>query len=224
MFFGKKIQESLLKAMDELFRQAREDQTRQLKELQEQCTLHTEEASQQQQTVLESLTAQLDSQKDQIQEISKRVRRQSESFEDLLEELQTREKEETALEQQLKEKARREESLVALAVCCREQMDLVRHLMEQNTTPDPQGQKAWQEQLAMMDRQVQTAMQACGMEETGCAGDPVDYRLCDVLEAIDTQDPERNGTIATVFRKGRLYCGQVITKAQVAAYRHPQEL
>lgn len=221
MFFTKKTQESLLEEIRNLFQTAFLPQLQERWEPEHQTSLRVEETLTRQQQLLESLTARLDSQEEQIRENGKRIRRQSDSFEDLLETLQDRENQETALESLLKEKKQKEQALIALAGCCRDQMDLFRQLLARDTGLGLQRQKAWQEQLDMMEGPVQAAMRACGMEETGCVGDPADYHLCEILEPIDTQDRQLDGTIARVYRKGRLYCGQVITKAQVAVYRCP---
>ena len=50
-------------------------------------------------------------------------------------------------------------------------------------------------------------------------GELVDYRLHEVLQAVDPELREQEGTVAKVYSQGMLYQGTVIQKARVAAYR-----
>ena len=117
----------------------------------------------------------------------------------------------SALEEQLQESREREEALLALACCAREQLELVtQRLMED---------ASWREQCRMLEQEAEKYLRDADMRETGKAGEPVDYELHQVLDAVDTDKEELAGTVARVYRRGRIYRGKVIRKAQVAAYR-----
>ena len=57
------------------------------------------------------------------------------------------------------------------------------------------------------------------IEQTGLAGELVDYRIHEVLQAVGPDTKEQEGTVAKVYSQGMLYQGAVIRKARVAAYR-----
>lgn len=229
MFFRNKKNEDELKELLVLSHKETEDIKKQLFEFQEQWTQekqeqhqNTEEITRQQQAQLEAidkLTAQLSSLDENIKGSEKQIRRQSRSFEDLLEEIQDQRKEKELLENLLKEKAQREKALLSLVDCCRGQMELFCEQLQKTACQDEKTRLAWEQQLQMMNSEIKRLMQQCGMEEVGEPDTLVNYDYCEVLEAIDTEDENQVGKIAKVYRQGRLYCGQVIAKAQVAAYR-----
>lgn len=157
------------------------------------------------------LAAVLEENRQAAQEEAKVLRRQSESVEDLLDFMQEEAEKKSALEEQLQESREREEALLALACCAREQLELVtQRLMED---------ASWREQCRMLEQEAEKYLRDADMRETGKAGEPVDYELHQVLDAVDTDKEELAGTVARVYRRGRIYRGKVIRKAQVAAYR-----
>lgn len=147
------------------------------------------------------------------------IRRQSESFEDLLEELQEEQAGKRATERLLKEYEQREQQLLALAGSQREQMELLERQMRKDTSQSAEKRSAWDKQFDVMNREAQKFMRACGMEEVGMAGEPLDYDLHEVLALVDTEDGRQDGTVAEVFCRGRFYRGHLLKKAQVAVYR-----
>ncbi len=77
----------------------------------------------------------------------------------------------------------------------------------------------WHQQLLLVERGVQEQMHACEfavVADTGCA---VNYELHEVIEVLDTEDVQRDRTVAVVYNPGYLYQGKVRKKAKVAAYR-----
>lgn len=147
------------------------------------------------------------------------IRRQSESFEDLLEELQEEQAGKRATERLLKEYEQREQQLLALAGSQREQMELLERQIRKDTSQSAEKRSAWDKQFDVMNREAQKFMRACGMEEVGMAGEPLDYDLHEVLALVDTEDGRQDGTVAEVFCRGRFYRGHLLKKAQVAVYR-----
>lgn len=147
------------------------------------------------------------------------IRRQSESFEDLLEELQEEQAGKRATERLLKEYEQREQQLLALTGSQREQMELLERQIRKDTSQSAEKRSAWDKQFDVMNREAQKFMRACGMEEVGMAGEPLDYDLHEVLALVDTEDGRQDGTVAEVFCRGRFYRGHLLKKAQVAVYR-----
>lgn len=77
---------------------------------------------------------------------------------------------------------------------------------------------AWHQQLLLVEKVVQEKMVFSGItaiDRTDCV---VNYELHEVIELIDTEDMNRDRTVAVVYRPGYLYRGEVRKKAQVAAY------
>lgn len=67
-----------------------------------------------------------------------------------------------------------------------------------------------------------TESRLCAIENTGASGEPVDYRLHEVLQAVEPETAGQEGTIAEVYSQGMLYQGTVIRKARVSAYRRKE--
>ena len=229
MFFRNKQKEDERKEMLAISQKGTEDVKKQLLQFQEQWTSEkqeqhqiTEEITRRQQEQLEAiekLTTQLNSLDETIKGSEKQIRRQSRSFEDLLEEIQDQQKEKELLEQLLKEKEQQEKALLSLIDCCRGHTELFQQQLQKTVFQDEENRQAWQQQLQMMDSEIKKLMQQCGMEEVGAPEELVNYDYCEVLEAIETENENQVGRIAKVYHQGRLYCGKVIAKAQVAAYR-----
>ena len=138
--------------------------------------------------------------KEQLEKNHKAVRGLSDSVEDFLDSMQEEEERQRQLHQQ--------------------QMEL----FEQWITGQPQetgeaARKAWQQQYAMLKGKIQTESMLCAIELTGVSGEPVDYRLHEVLQAVEPASREQEGKIDRVYSQGMLYHGTVIRKARVTAYR-----
>ena len=81
------------------------------------------------------------------------------------------------------------------------------------------GKEAWQQQLSMLKGKIAAESRLCAIEMTGSAGEMVDYRLHEVLQADEPETREQEGTIAKVHSQGMIYQGTVVRKARVTAYR-----
>lgn len=140
--------------------------------------------------------------------------RQSDSLENLLDELDElgeNSRQESILAQELKEERKREKALLDLACFCREQMDLTSRYLKK--------EPGWADQCRMMEQEAERYLRAANLQETGRKGETVDYDIHEVLKAVATPEKELAGTVAEVYRRGRIWQGQVISRAQVAAYR-----
>lgn len=167
----------------------------------------------------ETISARLDRLEERQQAGEKQLRRQSESFEDVLEELQEREQEQKYFQTQLGEYVRREQELLALADCCRGHFQLLKQRILADPGLNETQKTAWERQLQMMEQEATSIMRRCGMEEVGLPGEAVDYETCEVLDIKECTDETQAGTIAQVYRPGRIYQGRLLVKAQVSAYR-----
>ena len=59
----------------------------------------------------------------------------------------------------------------------------------------------------------------CAIEETGTEGEHVDYRIHEVIRALDAEEEGTAGTVAKVHSRGMVYEGRVVAKAKVEAYK-----
>ena len=78
--------------------------------------------------------------------------------------------------------------------------------------------------MELLDRNTENQTRLCGISPVeGEAGKTVDYAVHEVVEVIETQESQKDKTVATVYRPGYVYQGNVRKKAQVAAYRCKEE-
>lgn len=148
-----------------------------------------------------------------MQKSQKDFKRLSQTVEDFLEELQ--EEQDRAHEEIKcqKETSEREAKLLALVQLYQEQMEL----LEQWVYKD--GSASWRQQYDMLKGRIEAEKSVCAIESVGAAGEYVDYRLHEVVEAVGADTDGQEGTVAQVYRTGMLYHGQVLKKAQVQAYK-----
>ena len=220
MFWKKKnSQEETLTKLEEFLRESRErmedsrrkqedEWMRQRRELQNwmegaQRSLETEEKCRTD-SVLDEIGKKLP-------EWEKTLQRQTDSIEDFLDVCDERREQESLMEQELREERKREEALVDLVCFCREKMDLI----AKNLDGDP----AWAGQNRMIEQEAQRYLRAAQIRETGVCGEAVDYEIHQVLSAVETSRKELAGTVAEVYKRGRIWQGKVVRKAQVAADR-----
>lgn len=152
-------------------------------------------------------------------ELLKMQKRQSMTVEDFLDELQERSKEREELQRYIKEGDEREKRLLALICCGREQLCLIQKAVLEEHREDPDRAEAWREQFRLMGEEAGGKMRACALEETGRAGESVDFDVHEVLNVVDTEDENLAHRVAEVFAPGCVYHGMIIKKARVAAYR-----
>ena len=157
---------------------------------------------------------------DQIEKNHKAVRGLSDSVEDFLDSMQEEEKGQRQPQQMLEDAGKREQKLLELVQLYQQQMELFEQwITGQNREAGETAREAWQQQYAMLKGRIQTESTLCAIELTGVSGEPVDYRLHEVLQAVEPDSREQEGKIDKVYSQGMLYHGTVIRKARVTAYR-----
>lgn len=150
----------------------------------------------------------------------KAVRNLSDAVEDFLDSLQEEDGQQRQSRQELLNTQKREQGLLDLVGLYQQQMELVeRWIAGQERENSENAQEAWGQQYAMLKGKIVTESRLCAIENTGAAGEPVDYRLHEVLQAVEPETKEQEGTIAKVYSQGMLYQGTVVRKARVSAYR-----
>ena len=168
---------------------------------------------------LEQVSHQMDSLEQRYAESEKVIRRQSDSFEDLLDEIQNQNEEHSRQNLRQKEAAQKEQAFLALINCIRDQMFLLEQKMAEDDSLSEEKKAAWRQQFLIMNQEAARLMAPCGLMETGSQGDPIDYDPHNILNAIETQDEAMANTVASVYSRGLFYNGQMIKKADVAAYK-----
>ena len=141
----------------------------------------------------------------------KTLQLQTDSVEDLLDTMDSQSRGEMELEQQLSEYKKKEKTLLELICLSRDQLWMVGQRLL--------GDQAWEDQFRMMNQETEGALRNADLRETGYRGQQVDYELHQVLKAVETDEKEKGNTVAQVYRRGWIYQGKVIRKAQVAVYR-----
>lgn len=147
-----------------------------------------------------------------LDKLQRLVQEQGMSIEDLLEEWSERTVLEDELRTQLREGEEEEQHLLQLFEAYQEQFHNLQRFARGRD-------EAWTAQIAMMERRLEHYRQACGISLVGECGTEVDYDLHEVIEAIETAQPDQDRKIADVYRGGYLYKGKIKRKAQVAAYK-----
>ncbi len=200
-----------------------EDLTASLSELKSESELR-HRAQEEQMAALDALRQELAACREQImrsgQDTERQLKRHSEAVEDMLEERQTLDTALEGYEQRLKEDREREEKLLKLLCRYQEEFCLMEdklHHVEQQYASD------WLEQMAVFRKSLVNELYQCAMEETGKPGETVDYRLHEILDTADAEDMALDGTVAYCYRRGCVYRGKVIAKAQVKVYRRKTE-
>lgn len=179
-----------------------------------------EEASKEQEETRRELGRELAACREQIdlsgKDVERQLKRHSEAIEDLLDERKTQDTVIERYEHQVREGGEREDRLLSLLCRYQEELALIE---EKLRSMDRQHAEDWSDQLALFKKSLEGELRRCSIEETGKPGEPVDYRYHEILDAADTEEAERDGTVAYCYRPGCVYRGKVITKAQVRAYR-----
>ena len=156
---------------------------------------------------------------DQIEKNHKAVRGLSDSVEDFLDSMQEEEKGQRQPQQMLEDAGKREQKLLELVQLYQQQMELFEQwITGQNREAGETAREAWQQQYAMLKGRIQTESTLCAIELTGVSGEPVDYRLHEILQAAEPETKEQEGTVAKVYSQGMVYRGAVVKKARVCAY------
>ena len=157
---------------------------------------------------------------DMMEKNQKAVRGLSDTVEDFLDTLQEENAERERLGQEYAKAKEREQGLLRLLELYQEQTELFEQwLSAQNQENSEAALEAWKQQQVILKGKLAAESRLCAIERTGLAGELVDYRIHEVLQAVGPDTKEQEGTVAKVYSQGMLYQGTVIRKARVAAYR-----
>ena len=157
---------------------------------------------------------------DMMEKNQKAVRGLSDTVEDFLDTLQEENAERERLGQEYAKAKEREQGLLRLLELYQEQTELFEQwLSAQNQENSDAALEAWKQQQVILKGKLAAESRLCAIERTGLAGELVDYRIHEVLQAVGPDTKEQEGTVAKVYSQGMLYHGTVIRKARVAAYR-----
>ena len=157
---------------------------------------------------------------DMMEKNQKAVRGLSDTVEDFLDTLQAENAERERLGQEYAKAKEREQGLLRLLELYQEQTELFEQwLSAQNQENSDAALEAWKQQQVILKGKLAAESRLCAIERTGLAGELVDYRIHEVLQAVGPDTKEQEGTVAKVYSQGMLYQGAVIRKARVAAYR-----
>lgn len=165
------------------------------------------------------IVQQLGTLEERMNELQKLQKRQVQSVEDFLEEEQERTDRGEALRQRVQEAGEREEHLLALVGCFQEQLHLLHQQIVMEFQENDSKASAWEKQFEIAEDCLKRRMRSCALEEVGHEMEVLDFDYHEVLKVIDTVDDGIESRVAEVFNPGYIYCGKVIKKAQVAAYR-----
>lgn len=155
-----------------------------------------------------------------IEKNQKAIRSLVDTVEDFLDTLQEADESQRELRQIQESAGKREQSLLELVGLYQQQMELFEQwIARQEHEMGDAGKEAWQQQLSMLEGKITAQSRFCAIEMTGFAGEAVDYRLHEVLQAAEPEREEQRGTVAKVHSQGMIYQGTVIRKARVTAYR-----
>lgn len=157
---------------------------------------------------------------DELEKNQKAVRGLSGTVEDFLDTLQDEDEKYQYLQQEYAEAKERERSLLGLLGLYQEQTELFEQWIAAQTQESSEAAlEAWRQQQVILKGKIAAESRLCAIESTGLPGELVDYRIHEVLQAIEPATKEQEGTVAKVYSHGMLYQGTVIRKARVAAYR-----
>jgi len=157
---------------------------------------------------------------DMMEKNQKAVRGLSDTVEDFLDTLQEENAERERLGKEYAKAKEREQGLLRLLELYQEQTELFEQwLSAQNQENSDAALEAWKQQQVILKGKLAAESRLCAIERTGLAGELVDYRIHEVLQAVGPDTKEQEGTVAKVYSQGMLYQGAVIRKARVAAYR-----
>lgn len=180
----------------------------------------TEAFRRQSQELAEQQTRQAQRLDDMMDKNQKAVRGLSSTVEDFLDTLQDENEKHQDLQQEYAKAKEREQSLLGLLELYQEQAELFEQwVAAQNQGSSEAALEAWRQQQVILKGKIAAESRLCVIESTGLAGELVDYRIHEVLQALEPETREQEGTVAKVYSHGMLYQGSVIRKARVAAYR-----
>ncbi len=167
----------------------------------------------------ESAESRLEFLTEEISGMKKQMKRQSEAVEDLMDEWQEKETAAEDYRRRLQEKQKREEMFLRLICDWQKQWAMLEERVCREPMADVTKQEAWQKQFRLLKEQTAVQEKLCGIEEVGAEGERIDYRIHEIIRALETEKEDAGGTVARVHRRGLMYEGKIIAKAEVDAYK-----
>ena len=74
--------------------------------------------------------------------------------------------------------------------------------------------------MQLVERKLQRALAAAGLEEIDPADEPFDPNSMDALMTVDAESPDQDETVAAVFQKGYRFKGQLLRPARVQVRKY----
>ena len=87
--------------------------------------------------------------------------------------------------------------------------------------PEDGASEGWAEGLALVMRNIDSALQAEGVTRTDALGKPFEPWECEAVHYQET-DEAAEGTVVSVFREGFSHQGRVLRAAQVVVAKRPE--
>lgn len=155
-----------------------------------------------------------------MEKSQKMIRRLSDTMEDFLDTYQEENEALCQVQKQIEDIKRQEQKLLGLIGLYQEHIELVEEWIAEHMPAGSEGaQEAWRQQHQILKEKLVTEGRFCMIDSIGMPGEMVDYRLHEVIEAIEADKEEQGGKVAKIFRQGMIYQGKVIKKARVQAYK-----
>ena len=159
---------------------------------------------------------------EQLQKISTSVSRHNTVIEDLIESMEDAQEEQKNTLAEMKKIINQEEKAEIASLKSSENalLNLVEvyqdqiHILELAARSDP----SWTHQFYLVRQKLTSQLQSAGITVIDQVNVAVNYDLHDVIERIDTSDPNLNYCVSDVFKCGYLFNGIVHRKAQVSVF------
>ena len=148
----------------------------------------------------------------QIGGLKTAVQKHDMAIEDLLEEWEEKSSDEEDIKKRFRQSEQTEQELLGLFEAYYDQFFSLKRFAQTDNG-------ALASQIELMEKTLEQVRQKCGINMVGEHGEAVDYELHEVVEAIDTTNPNQDKTVAEIYRQGYIYKGTIRKKAQVSAYR-----
>ncbi len=149
---------------------------------------------------------------ERFQQLHAEIHKHDMAIEDLLDEWDEKSSDEESVKLRLREADETEKLLLTLFESYQEQFWSLKHYAASKDN-------TWTSQITLMEKTLEQYRRACAISIIQDCGVSVDYALHDIIEAVETEDPAQDKTIAEIYRCGYLYKGKVRKKAQASAYR-----
>lgn len=154
-----------------------------------------------------------------LQNQQKKQNNLSDAVEDLLDEWNERNQLAEEYQEQLSTEKQRSQQFLSLIQLLFVQNQLLQTEISKTYNDNSETSHAWKQQLDLFRQQIQNSMLQCELQWIGEEGELVDGSCHQVLDVIETTDPEQHSHIAKIHERGLMYRGDVIKKATVTAYK-----